>query len=72
MKAKEELEKNLSGWNKRLGELAYQKIQIERDIATLEAAIQAGKAVLANMNTEEAITEAISQTQKKEEEINND
>jgi len=66
MNAKEELQKKLSGWEARIGMLAYQKIQIEKDIATLEAAISSGKAVLADMTTEEAIKQA--QTNK---EVNN-
>ena len=58
MNAKEELQKKLSGWEARIGALAYQKIQIEKDIATLEAAISSGKAVLNDMATEEAIKQA--------------
>ncbi len=67
MNAKDELQKKLNAWERQLGSLAYQKVQIDRDIAALEGAIQAGKAVLADMNTEEAINQA----KKKEEEPNN-
>jgi len=67
MNAKTELQKKMADWNRRIGELAYQKIQIESDIKTLEAAVQAGQAVLADMTTEEAIIQA----KKNEEENNN-
>lgn len=67
MNAKDELLKRVNSWKVRLGDLSYQKIQIEKDILSLEAAIQSGEAVLADMSTEEAINQA----KKKEEEINN-
>ena len=67
MNAKEELQKRVNSWKVRLGDLSYQKIQIEKDMLSLESAIQASEAVLADMNTEEAINQA----KKKEEEINN-
>ena len=67
MNAKEELQKRVNSWKVRLGDLSYQKIQIEKDMLSLESAIQASEAVLADMNTEEAIDQA----KKKEEETNN-
>jgi len=67
MNAKTELQKKLADWNRRIGELAYQKIQIESDIRSLETAVQAGQAVLADMTTEEAIIQA----KKNEEAIQN-
>lgn len=67
MNAKEELQKRVNSWKVRLGDLSYQKIQIEKDMLSLESAIQASEAVLADMNTEEAINQA----KKKEEETNN-
>lgn len=67
MNAKEELQKKLTAWERKIGDLAYQKMQLDKDIAQLEGAIQAGRAVLADMNTEEAINQA----KKKEEEPNN-
>jgi len=67
MNAKDELLKRINSWKARLGDLSYQKIQIEKDILSLEAAIQASEAVLADMSTEEAIDQA----KKKEEETNN-
>jgi Zn/Cd-binding protein ZinT len=67
MNAKEELHKKLAAWEKKIGELAYQKIQIEKDLSMYEGALQAGRAVLADMTTEEAI----NQSKKKEEETNN-
>jgi hypothetical protein len=67
MNAKEELQKRINSWKVRLGDLSYQKIQIEKDILSLEAAVQSSEAVLADMNTEEAINQA----KKKEEEPNN-
>ena len=67
MNAKEELQKRVNSWKVRLGDLSYQKIQIEKDILSLEAAVQSSEAVLEDMNTEEAINQA----KKKEEETNN-
>jgi len=67
MNAKDELQKRVNSWKVRLGDLSYQKIQIEKDILSLESAIQASEAVLADMYTEEAIDQA----KKKEEETNN-
>lgn len=67
MNAKEELQKRVNSWKVRLGDLSYQKIQIEKDILSLEAAVQSSEAVLADMNTEEAINQA----KMKEEETNN-
>ncbi len=67
MNAKEELQKRINSWKVRLGDLSYQKIQIEKDILSLEAAVKSSEAVLADMNTEEAINQA----KKKEEETNN-
>ena len=67
MNAKDELLKRINSWKVRLGDLSYQKIQIEKDILSLESAIQASEVVLADMYTEEAIDQA----KKKEEETNN-
>ncbi len=67
MNAKDELQKKLAVWEKKIGELAYQRIQIDKDLNTYEGALQAGRAVLADMNSEEAINQA----KKKEEETNN-
>ena len=67
MNAKDELQKKLAAWEKKIGDLAYQRIQIDKELTTYEGALQAGRAVLADMSTEEAINQA----KKKEEETNN-
>lgn len=68
MNAKDELQKKLDAWEKKIGELSHQVLQMKEDLTRYEGALQAGRAVLADMNTEEAINQA----KKKEEESKNE